>query len=257
MQNTAPPVLLIWEDLAIYRGESFATTRHSHFYGQLVFGLSEKKMRMAGRDSVWRAYDVAWIPSGLSHQTEATSHDFCFVLMDPITSGFSPDSDKNIEVGAGAFEMGNLLTAGARAEILHHVENADAAARGHILEILLRCVSDKKRKTDGRILKSIQAMLGGQNKATLAELARERGISPSRFRHLFREETGMPFSGYRLWLKTRAAIRELSLRGGDFSRAAFTAGFADQAHFSRIFRRSFGMAPSGLLKAGNKVQIFS
>lgn len=250
-------MLLIWQDLAIYRGASFATTRHSHFYGQLVFGLSENKMRMAGRDGTWRAYDVAWIPSGLSHQTEATSHDFCFVLMDPITSGFSPDFDKNIEIGAGAFEMGNLLTAESRAEILQLVENADAAARGRILEILLSCVSDKKRETDGRILKSIQTMLGEQNKATLAELARERGISPSRFRHLFREETGMPFSGYSLWLKTRAAIRELSFRGGDFSRAAFTAGFADQAHFSRIFRRSFGMAPSGLLKSGIKVQIFS
>lgn len=257
MENTTQPALLIWEDLAVYRGPSFATTRHSHFYGQLVFGLSENKIRMAGRDGAWRAYDVAWIPSGLSHQTEATSHDFCFVLMDPITSGFSPDFDKNIERGAGAFEMGSLLTAAARAEILHLIQDADAAARGRILEILLSCVSDKKRETDGRILKSIEAMLGEHNKASLADLARERCISPSRFRHLFREETGMPFSGYKLWLKTRAAIRELSLRGGDFSRAAFTAGFADQAHFSRIFRRSFGMAPSGLLKSGIRIQIFS
>lgn len=257
MINTASPVLLIWEDLAIYRGASFATTRHSHFYGQLVFGLSENKMRMAGRDGIWRAYDVAWIPSGLSHQTEATAHDFCFVLMDPITSGFSPDFHKNIESGAGAFEMGNLLTVDARAEILHLVENADAAARVRILEILLRCVSDKKRETDRRILKTVEAMLGEHNKANLAELARERAISPGRFRHLFRAETGIPFSGYKLWLKTRAAIRELSLGGGDFSRAAFSAGFADQAHFSRIFRRSFGMAPSGLLKSGIRIRIFS
>ena len=50
---------------------------------------------------------------------------------------------------------------------------------------------------------------------------------------------GVPFRRYRAWCRMRAAIG-IMLRGGNLTNAAHAAGFADQAHFTRDFRRIFG-----------------
>jgi AraC-like DNA-binding protein len=47
----------------------------------------------------------------------------------------------------------------------------------------------------------------------------------------------------------RSSIREIA-RGSSFTNAAYAAGFADQSHFAREFRRTFGApASKGLLGA--------
>lgn len=246
--------LLLWENFAIYTGPSFPTTRHSHFYAQLVIGLKEK-VRIAGRDGKWNEYAIAWIPSGLSHQTEAAADGFCILQIDPVTSGFSPAVAASPSDGAGAFELEGLVAGHMRAAILDIVATPAATARAKILDILLHAAGTLKKQTDSRVLASIEAMLGSEKQASLAELARARGISPSRFRHLFRDETGITFSGYCLWLKTRVAIMAMA-KNSDKSRAAFAAGFADQAHFSRTIRRSFGLTPTGFIGPGLDVRIF-
>ncbi len=53
----------------------------------------------------------------------------------------------------------------------------------------------------------------------------------------------MPFRRYRAWHRLRAAIREV-VGGSSLTAAAHAAGFADQAHFTRSFRRTFGAPPS-------------
>ena len=53
----------------------------------------------------------------------------------------------------------------------------------------------------------------------------------------------MPFRRYRAWQRLRAAIREVA-GGSSLTAAAHAAGFADQAHFTRSFRRTFGAPPS-------------
>jgi AraC-like DNA-binding protein len=76
-----------------------------------------------------------------------------------------------------------------------------------------------------------------------AEIAATVGLSPSRFQHLFTAHIGVPFRRYRAWHRLRAAIREVT-RGANYTEAAHAAGFADQAHFARHFRRTFGAPAS-------------
>lgn len=246
--------LFLWPDFAVYRGKSFATTRHSHFYAQLVIGL-EKKVRMAGRDGVWYEYDAAWVPSALSHQTEATADGFCILLIDPLTSGISFKLQESQGGAAGAFELAPRLGPRACEEILALTANPLQDTRDRILGILRAANDYPGRQTDPRVLASIEAMLGKNPAASLPELARQRGISPSRFRHLFREETGITFSGYRLWLKMRGAVLELA-KDTDLGRAALNGGFADQSHFNRIVRRSFGFTPTWFVQSGLQVKTF-
>jgi AraC-like DNA-binding protein len=76
-----------------------------------------------------------------------------------------------------------------------------------------------------------------------AQAASAAGLSASRFQHLFTAEVGVPFRRYRLWQRLRAAIRAAAA-GASLTDAAHAAGFADQAHFTRAFRRTFGAPPS-------------
>ena len=72
-------------------------------------------------------------------------------------------------------------------------------------------------------------------------------LSPSRLRHLFVEQTGLAFKTYMLWLRMVRALHVYA-EGGTLTEAAHAAGFSDSAHFSRIFKRTFGLPATTLTR---------
>jgi AraC family transcriptional regulator len=72
-------------------------------------------------------------------------------------------------------------------------------------------------------------------------------LSPSRLRHLFVEQTGLAFKTYLLWLRLVRAVTVYS-EGRSLTEAAHAAGFSDSAHFSRIFKRTFGLPATTLTR---------
>ena len=70
-------------------------------------------------------------------------------------------------------------------------------------------------------------------------------LSPSRLRHLFVEQTGLAFKTYLLWLRLVRAL-EIYAEGRSLTESAHAAGFSDSAHFSRIFKRTFGLPATTL-----------
>ncbi len=110
---------------------------------------------------------------------------------------------------------------------------------------------------DPRIRKAIElARELPEHKAPLVYLAKEVGLSESRFAHLFSEQTGIPIRRYLLWLRLMQTIQCL-LNGVSLTTAAHEAGFADSAHLSRTFRDMFGMTLSGCFKNSRFVQVIS
>lgn len=72
-------------------------------------------------------------------------------------------------------------------------------------------------------------------------------LSPSRLRHLFVEQTGLAFKTYLLWLRLIRAVQAYS-EGCSLTEASHAAGFSDSAHFSRIFKRTFGLPATTLTR---------
>ena len=96
----------------------------------------------------------------------------------------------------------------------------------------------------------VQAMIGFASEnldkpLSLIRATSHIGLSPSRLRHLFVTQTGLAFKTYLLWLRIRRAL-ELYAAGASLTDAAHEAGFADSAHFSRTFRRTFGVPAASL-----------
>lgn len=78
---------------------------------------------------------------------------------------------------------------------------------------------------------------------SMAQLARECGLSRCHFSRAFHGSTGL---SPHQWLTHQRLQRaeELLLGTRSVAEVAQDCGFADQAHFSRVFARRFGMPPS-------------
>lgn len=133
----------------------------------------------------------------------------------------------------------------------HPEERAMAAqlAAGRMLEVFPTPVA---RWLDPRVEQVVSALRRGEAlDGSVARVAAEVGLSPSRFMALFREGTGVPFRRYRRWARLLSVVRAQA-SGASLTRAAFDGAFASSAHLSAAFRAVFGVTPSTL--AGIEVQ---
>lgn len=84
----------------------------------------------------------------------------------------------------------------------------------------------------------------------LEKLADEVHLSYHRLSHLFTESMGLSLRNYVLSRKLEVAFAMAS-QGMTMTQIAAAAGFADAAHFSRIWMRSGGAPPSHFLTNGD------
>ena len=110
-------------------------------------------------------------------------------------------------------------------------------------------LADESVLPDARVLAMIDyARKHLDDVVTLPASATSIGLSESRARHLFVAHTGLPFKTYVLWLRLERAVALIAM-GKPLTQAAHEAGFADSAHFSRTFKRTFGL-PAAALRFG-------
>ena len=100
-------------------------------------------------------------------------------------------------------------------------------------------------------LEAAVALLESGRPGTIGELARSVGLTPRTLQRRFRAEVGIGPTLLRRILRFRAAFRLLErLPPGRWSRVAPRAGYFDQAHLIRDFRRFAGGAPSVFFGGG-------
>ncbi len=122
--------------------------------------------------------------------------------------------------------------------------------RSLLLDILWLLLGDEKRRGGSnaheQTIERIAAYLGEHIDRTCppGELAEMAGLSPSYFRQLFRQTTGMTTVQYQNRLRVDKA-KDLILSGAcTVTEAAEATGFSDVSYFSRLFRKMTGRNPS-------------
>jgi AraC-like DNA-binding protein len=147
---------------------------------------------------------------------------------------------------AGAHEVNGALVGQADAPLLRsafELRPGGETLRAEVGDVMAHARRRSRRSIDARISRSVATLQAATDAVSVREAAAVAGLSASRFQHLFTREVGVPFRRYRAWQRLRAAIREVA-DGSSLTAAAHAAGFADQAHFTRSFRRTFGAPPS-------------
>jgi len=83
-----------------------------------------------------------------------------------------------------------------------------------------------------------------RDRLALDELAREAGVHPAHLARAFREHRRCTIGEHVRSLRVEHACRALATTELSLAAIAADAGFADQAHFARVFRRQIGTSPS-------------
>jgi AraC-like DNA-binding protein len=239
-----------WDGGCLLIGRAFAVTpMHAHYAIQIAFG-SEPGIRFRPSEKVeWTEYDAVVISSRQPHTMDATAVTYDAVLfVEPETREGRALSERYRTSGITALASHALAETDAALfttwEAHRNSPATEAAARAVIRQ--LTGGVEPAVVSDERILRAI-AYINSHLSATLTleEVAAEACLSPSRFRHLFVEQTGTALRPYVLWRRFLRAW-EIVLRGDSLSAAAHEAGFADAAHLSRTSNRMFGFPPSAL-----------
>jgi AraC-like DNA-binding protein len=79
--------------------------------------------------------------------------------------------------------------------------------------------------------------------ASLAEIAAKLGLSPSQLSRAFKTSTGFPPHRWQLNHRIAKAQELLRFSGLPLSQIALATGFAEQSHFTRVFKKVVGVSP--------------
>lgn len=82
----------------------------------------------------------------------------------------------------------------------------------------------------------------------LQDIASLMQLSVERTRHFFIEQMHVTFSQYLLWKRLSETMSVIVSQGLNMKTASRQFGFTDQSHFTRMFKRFFGINPSQIVR---------
>ena len=225
------------------------TTFHSHHAVQVTLAL-EGSFTLEGHENQAADVFAAAVAPDAEHAFEAHGDAVAHLFVDP-------DGHTGRELRRTLFATGDVapITGSHLGELRAQLYAALQARRrtdapfielGRTLLAHLAPGSERDERPEVRVRKmSAWAAARLETPVSLEDVAKHVGLSPGRARHLFVDQTGLPFRTYLLWLRLMRAV-ELFSSGSSLTSAAHEAGFSDSSHFSRTFRRMFGIAADSL-----------
>ena len=238
-----------WDGGCLFIGTGGVVPVHAHYAIQIAFGSEcGIRFRTSEREE-WTAYCGAIIPTRQPHSMDVTRvRESVVLFVEPETREGRALAELYLRDGIAAIPE-NVVADVAPALFSAWREQQSVQAVTDAARRVVRALTGGVQPSivsDERILRAV-AYINAHLDAplTLEDVAAEAYLSPSRFRHLFVEQTGTALRPYILWRRFLRAW-ELVAAGESLSTAAHAAGFADAAHLSRTSRRMFGFPPSAM-----------
>jgi AraC family transcriptional regulator len=147
------------------------------------------------------------------------------------------------------FHGGELLARKLHREFTHEDGVSPLIIEGLMMEMLGETVRRNvtpARPDAPRWLQQAKDLLHARftENLTLAEVAQQVGVHPVHLAQTFRKTYQVTVGEYVRKLRIEYACRELSTSAKPIVDIALAAGFCDQSHFTRTFKRVIGTAPS-------------
>ena len=244
--------IIFWRGGSLWIGHAAEQTEfHAHHAIQITLSLSGGPVRFRRRGQDWATYTAAIIAAHESHAFEARGELVALVFVEPESlEGRAlreryPEGVTSLDADACAEQLARLAASYAQ-----DASDEELASSARAVTTRLSSIHPSSAKPlDKRIARAVDILHGRLADAvTMGEIAEAVHLSPERFRHLFLQETGIRFRPYVLWLRMEVAVA-LYAAGSNLTEASHAGGFADSAHFSRTFKRMFGVTAIGVQRA--------
>jgi AraC family transcriptional regulator len=222
--------------------------RHSHAQPYLcLVGAGAFEERARRRLEMCKFGTAVWNPSGSEHEdrfgdagAQTWNLEFTPVWMERLsqaTPGWT---------AAHSLEVTWLVT-----RILRELARPDTASalalEGTVCALLGEVSRDPKTTESSRPrwLSRARERLSDEYRMppSVGELARDAGVHRSHFARAFRQHYGCTVAGFVRRLRIDWAAKQLRSQSCTLSQLSQDAGFGDQAHFTRTFKRITGVTP--------------
>jgi AraC family transcriptional regulator len=245
---------LPWDGGAVFIGTAGVLPAHAHQAIQICFLFDDRIRLRPSNTAPWTEYDIGLVPSRHAHAMDGGKvHYGATLFVEPETREGRILAERYLGGGITDIERAPIEPA------VRELRSAVLERRGHeaivaLARDLLQSLTQHAEPaiaSDERILRAVRYV--NEHLAapiTLKDVAAVAHLSPSRFRHLFAEQTGMALRPYILWRRF-VSVWEHRMNGVSLSTAAHAAGFADSAHLTRTSRRMFGIPPSSMDVSGS------
>ncbi|EKJ84993.1 AraC-like DNA-binding protein [Leptospira meyeri] len=217
------------------------TEPHSHYAVSILVSLGSSFQLQTKSQEIIKSQGII-IPPNYYHKLEAENSEMLIIQLDPKSDEYKKiimeDHPKTID------DFTRLKIQSIAEPLFSDSLTCDSARTVYNQILSLLGSKTISKKYDQRIEIAIQRIKEKMpNPVSLAELSEISGISTDRFMHLFKENMGIPLRQYLLWQRLHIAAK--LLQGGEnLTTASHAAGFSDQAHLSRTFKKMFGVKPS-------------
>jgi AraC family transcriptional regulator len=200
-----------------------------------------------------RPFTAAFNPSGVQHATvigPAGASFFTIELRDENLQRLGVRLPPQTEFDRGA---GAMLWPGLRLYSAFKTRTADPLLlESHVLELLGAITGFASREKSaphwlGRVKERMHEEF--RDNIRMRDLAGDAGVHPVHLSRVFRAQERRTPGDYVQQLRVRAACK--LLRNADYPLALIAAecGFADQSHFTRVFRKFTGTTPAQFRRA--------
>jgi AraC-like DNA-binding protein len=244
--------MVFWRGGSLWIGHAAeATGFHAHHAIQVTLALSGGLVRFCRPGQAWACYAAAIVAAHESHAFEARGELVALLFVEPESLEGSalreryPQGVTSLDPDACSEQAARLATLYAQGASDEELASCARAVTTRLTSID-PCSAKPLDKRIARAIEILHERLA--DAVTMSEIAEAVHLSPERFRHLFLQETGIRFRPYVLWLRLEAAVA-LYGAGSSLTEASHAGGFADSAHFSRTFKRMFGVTAIGVRRA--------
>ncbi len=236
-------------DTGLFIGNIFDNKPHQHYAIQINISLDNAITISSGK--IGYRHNFLSIKPLVTHQLTCNNQKVLFILINPASKTGHIINQHFLKEGIEEFVnewTKQIRILGSKWDV-NEIDNLSFLNQYLSItnDYFSEC-SNSKHKTDDRILTALNLLEKHPNEVlSLEYISSKVFLSPSRFIHLFKDETGITYRRMQLWIKLMRSF-DLLQNTSNLTELAHASGFSDSAHYSRTFKETFGMKPSSVLK---------
>jgi AraC-like DNA-binding protein len=235
------------KNFGLFIGKLNENKFHKHYAFQISVSL-ESNMMFSTKDDNEFIEKSFFINSNVEHRLISEAYQLT-ILINPLSS---IGHQLYLKYGKTDFSILNNTLSNELTEILNSFLNVEIT----FLELCslisqtlfnYQCFCELEGHLgDNRIVKALKYMDDNFDKVlSLEDISGICFLSPTRFLHLFKEQTNLTFRRYKLWNKLVKSLPYLL--NNSIIDTAYSFGFSDSSHYIRTFKETFGVTPKFLI----------